>query len=57
MGSAADHGADGKTPGRQRVVVPLGSGGNESRGSPPHRGVHQDTEGDHSGKDGLLPHI
>ena len=37
--------------------VPLGIGGNGSRGYPHHMGVHQETAGDHSGKGGLPPHI
>ena len=33
---ARDHGDDGKTRFRQRLGVPLGSGGNGSRGDPPY---------------------
>ena len=33
--------------------VPLGSGGNGISGDPPHRGIHQETAGNHSGKDGM----
>ena len=56
-GGMEDHGTGGKTRGRRRVVVPLGSGGNETCGAPPHRGVHQETEGIHSIKGGLQPHL
>ena len=56
-GGMTIHRADGKTWGRRRVVVPLGSVGNVSRGAPPHRGVHQETTGNNIVKGGLLPHI
>ena len=55
-GRAMDHGADSKVQGRRRVGVTLGSGVTGRRGDPPHRGVHQDTAGNHSGKGDLLPH-
>ena len=54
---ATDHGDDGETQGRRRVGVTIGRGGNGSRGSPPHRGVHQEVSDDHSGEGGLPPYL
>ena len=57
LGGATDHGDDVKTRGRRRVGVPLGSGGNGSRGAPPHGVVHQEAAGKLSGKGGMPPHL
>ena len=40
LGGVTDHRDEGKTRGRRRLVVPLGSGGNGNRRDPPHWGVH-----------------
>ena len=56
-GGATDHRKDGKTQGRLRVGVPLGSGGNGDCGDPNHQGVHQEATGNHRGKVGLPPHL
>ena len=53
MVGKADHGDDGKPWGRQGVGMRPGGGGNGSCGTSPHRRVHQETAGDHSGKCGL----
>ena len=45
--SAKDNGDDREMRGRRRVGVPIGKGGDGSRGDPPHRGVHQEAEGDY----------
>ena len=49
------HRDDREAQGRQRVGVPLSSGGNGSRGASPHGGVHQEARGDHSGKGAFCP--
>ena len=49
-----DHRDDGKTRGRRRLVVPIGNGGDGSRGAPPHRGIYQEATYDHIGEGGLL---
>ena len=56
-GGATDHRYDGKTRGRQRVGLTLGSGGNEIHKAPPHWGVHQEAAGNYRGKGGLLAHL
>ena len=53
MDGKADHGDDGNTWGRQGVGMPPGGGGNGICRTSPHRRVHQETSGDHSGKGGL----
>ena len=40
LGGGTDHGDGGEAQGRQRVVVPISSGGDGSRGDPLHRSVH-----------------
>ena len=40
LSSATDHSDDGKTQGRRRVVLPLGSGGHGLCRAPPHWGVY-----------------
>ena len=57
LGGTKDHGADGETRDRRRVGVPCSSGVNGSRGSPPHRGIHQEMTDIHSRKGGLPPHL
>ena len=56
-GGATDHRDDGETRVRRRVGVPHSSGGDGSRGAPPHRGVNQEAEGDHGRNGGLSHHI
>ena len=57
LGGAMDHGDEGQTRGRQRVIVTLSSRVNGSRGDPPHWGVHQEVSGKHSRKGGMPTHI
>ena len=52
-----DHGDDGKLRGRQRVLIPLSSGGNGILRAPPHWGVHHEAAGNHRIKWGLPPHL
>ena len=47
LSSATDHRDDRETWGRIRMGVSSGRGGNGLRGDPPHRGIHQEAEGDH----------
>ena len=39
-GDATDHGYDGEMRGKQRVVVPIGRGGDGCREDTPHQGLH-----------------
>ena len=55
--SAMDHRDESETRDMQRVGVSLGSGVNESRGSLPHQGVHQEAEEKHKGVGVLPPHL
>ena len=57
LGGAKDHKDDGKMRGKQRVGVLLVSGGDGSRGDPPHCVVHQEAEVEHSGEGCLLPRL
>ena len=57
LGGVTDQGDDGKTRVRQRVGVPLSSGGNGYHGDPPQRHVHQEATGNNSVKGGLPPHL
>ena len=56
-GGTMDHGADGKTQVRQIIGLPLVRVGNGSCGDTPHRGIHKETSGNHSGKGCLPPHL
>ena len=42
---------------RRRVGVPIGRGGDGSRGDPPHWGLHQEAAYDHSVEGGLSSHL
>ena len=52
--SVTDHGDDGETWDRRRVVVSSDRGGDGIRGAPPHRSIHKDTAYNHSGEGGML---
>ena len=56
-GGEIDHGDDVEPWSRQRLGVPLSSGGIGRRGDPPNWGVHKETAGNHSGKGVTIPHI
>ena len=52
-----DHGDDGKTWGRRRVVVSSGKVGDGLRGAPPRWSIHEETLDKHIGEGGLMAHL
>ena len=57
LGGAMDHRNDEKAQGRQRVVVPIVSGGDVIRRDTINWGEYQEATDNHSGKGGLQPHL
>ena len=53
----ADHRDDGDTWGGRGVETPPGGRSNVHQGTSPHRILHKEATGDHTGKGGLPPHI
>ena len=52
-----DHGDDKKKRGKRRMRIPIGKGGDGSRGAPPRVGVHQEPSEKNIREDGLPPHL